>query len=170
MSLVRGPEFGRLFDECRHTAWRLEVRERYSSAHEDGPFMDWQAGRQPDMQWLAPWLDKMKVATSTGKRIERVRLVPEPLTKYLRWEHWTCQFNIEAGEDIRYLPRSSAPDLPNHDFWLFDSSILGILRFDDHDRFLGLELITDPATIVRHNFYRDGAWHHAIPYNNYRPD
>ena len=30
------------------------------------------------------------------------------------------------------------------------------------DRFLGGELIEDPAVIVQHNYWRDAAWHKAV--------
>ncbi|MGB8963180.1 MAG: DUF6879 family protein [Pseudonocardiaceae bacterium] len=32
---------------------------------------------------------------------------------------------------------------------------------------LGGEVITDPATIVQHNYWRDVAWHHAVPRNKF---
>ena len=30
------------------------------------------------------------------------------------------------------------------------------------ERFLGGEVIEDPAVIVQHNYWRDAAWHHAV--------
>ena len=36
------------------------------------------------------------------------------------------------------------------------------MHFDDEDRFLGGELIEDPAVIVEHNYWRDAAWHRAV--------
>jgi hypothetical protein len=36
------------------------------------------------------------------------------------------------------------------------------MNFDDEDVFLGTELISDPATIVQHNYWRDAAWHAAV--------
>jgi len=44
-----------------------------------------------------------------------------------------AQHNVAAGEDIRYLDRDRAEDLPGHDYWLFDSSRLYRLHFDEDD-------------------------------------
>jgi hypothetical protein len=78
--------------------------------------------------------------------------------------------NRAAGEDIRYLPRQQADtlDLPGHDFWLFDSTLLAVLHFDGDDQLLGAEVVADPATVVQHCYWRDVAWHHAVPRERYR--
>jgi hypothetical protein len=81
------------------------------------------------------------------------------------WNHYSyalAERNIKAGEDIRYLERGNAPDLPDYDYWLFDSSRLIVMRFDEADRFVGGELIEDPAEIVSANYGRDAAWHKAV--------
>ena len=36
------------------------------------------------------------------------------------------------------------------------------MRFDEADRFIGGELIEDPAEIVQANYWRDAAWHRAV--------
>ena len=85
-----------------------------------------------------------------------------PLTDYSRFGVWCSQFTAGAGEDIRYLPRELADDLPKHDYWLFDSRKLVRMHFNDDMSFLGGEVVEDPAEIVRHNYWRDAAWHHAV--------
>jgi hypothetical protein len=69
-----------------------------------------------------------------------------------------------AGEDIRYLVHERAQEvgLPNHDYWLFDSHKLLRIHFDESDRFVGGEIIDDPTEIVRHNYWRDAAWHYTL--------
>ncbi len=47
-------------------------------------------------------------------------------------------------------------------YWLFDSRKLVQMHFDVEDRFIGGEIIDDPAVIVEHNYWRDAAWHWAI--------
>jgi len=103
-------------------------------------------------------------ATARGRRFARVRVVSLPLTDYSRFGLWCAQFTNAAGEDIRYLDRGQAGalKLPGHDYWLFDSRLLLRMHFDDHDAFLGGEVIEDAAEIVQHNYWRDAAWHHAI--------
>ena len=96
----------------------------------------------------------------------RVRVVTEPHTDYIRFGLLLAGLSAAVGEDIRYLPRDQAKDLdlPDHDFWLMDSAKVGILRFSDNDDLLGAEIHDDPVLVVRHCYYRDVAWHHAIPY------
>ena len=57
--------------------------------------------------------------------------------------------------------------MPDYDFWLIDSTRVGILRFSDDDALLGAELFDDPAVVVRHCHYRDVACHYAIPFAEY---
>jgi hypothetical protein len=113
---------------------------------------------------MESWLDMVREAATEGRRFARVRVVTLPLTDYSRFGVWCAQFTNGAGEDIRYLDRNHATalGLPNHDYWLFDSSTLVLMHFDDNDALVGGELIEDPALLVQHNYWRDGAWHHAI--------
>jgi hypothetical protein len=113
---------------------------------------------------MRSWLDLLREITANGRRVTRVRLVSLPLTDYSRFGVWCAQFTNEAGEDIRYLNRAQAEaaDLPNHDYWLFDSRLLLRMHFDEHDAFLGAEIVEDAAEIVKASYWRDAAWHYAI--------
>lgn len=164
-------DFLRLFSEFTHTAYRLEVRRAYGVPDEDIPFQRFLAGEDPGVDWLRPWLDLMARQTGQGKRVERVRVVDEPPSDYLRWEIANTPHNLGAGEDIRYLsrPRAVSLGLPDYDYWVFDSSLLVQLRFaEDSDRFLGFETSEDPAELVRHAQWRDAAWHYALTFESYR--
>ena len=99
----------------------------------------------------------------------RVRVVSLPLSDYNRWSYVIAQHNIAAGEDIRYLVRERATEirLPNFDYWLFDSRKVLAMRFDESDRFIGGEVIADPAEVVQHNYWRDAAWHCAVRRNDF---
>jgi uncharacterized protein DUF6879 len=104
----------------------------------------------------------IRSAAVEGRRFARVRVVSLPLTDYSRFGVFCSQYTNEAGEDIRYLPRDQAYDLPDYDYWLFDSRKLVKLRFDSDENFLGGEVIHDPAEVVQHNYWRDAAWHQAV--------
>ncbi len=104
----------------------------------------------------------IREATAEGRRFARVRVVSAPLTDYSRFGVFCSEHTNAAGEDIRYLTRDQADDLPDYDYWLFDSRKLMRMHFDDDERFLGGEIIEDPAAIVRHNYWRDAAWHRAV--------
>lgn len=85
-----------------------------------------------------------------------------PLTDYSRFGLWASQFTVAAGEDIRYVARDQAGDLPAHDYWMFDSRTVIKMHFDDQSVYLGGELVEDAAQIVEHNYWRDAAWHQAV--------
>jgi hypothetical protein len=111
------------------------------------------------------WLAMVREATAAGRLFARVRVVDLPLNDYTRFSMWVGGYTREAGDDIRYLTRDQAEavDLPNHDYWLFDSRKLVKMHFGDDDRFVGAEVVDDPTTIVQHNYWRDVARHHATP-------
>src|SRR5205823_6065807 len=149
LSLLIGDEFGQLFRSFDHTAFRLEVRDRYDADYENESLRKFRAGEHDDLPWIQDWLTMIRGATAEGKRFTRVRVVSLPLTDYSRFGVWCAQFTNGAGEDIRYLERGRADTLgvPNHDYWLFDSRKLVRMRFGDNDVFLGGEVIEDPAEI-----------------------
>jgi len=151
-----------LFRTFEHTAFRLETRDEYKSANEANALEQFVAGEPVDMAWFDNWLSMIRSATAEGRRFARVRVVSVPMTDYSRFGVYCSRFTNEAGEDIRYLVRDQAVDLPDYDYWLFDSRKLVRMRFDDEENFLGGEIIEDPAVIVQHNYWRDAAWHRAV--------
>lgn len=142
----------------------MEARDRYDVSYENESLCKFLAGEADDLLWMQSWLDMIREATAAGRRLTRVRLVSMPLTDYSRFGVWCAQFTNGAGEDIRYLERgiSEANGLPDHDYWLFDSRKLVRMHFDETDKFLGGKIIENAAEIVKHNYWRDAAWHHAV--------
>lgn len=153
-----------MFRSFEHTAFRLEVRESYNAPREVESFRRFRAGEPVDLSWAETWFSMIREATAEGRHFARVRVVSLPLSDYSRFGLWAAQRTSEAGEDIRYLPRDLAErlDLPNHDYWLFDSRKLARMHYGEQDKFQGAEIITDPVKVVQHNYWRDVAQHHAI--------
>lgn len=153
----------------RHTAFRLEVRENYSETEEEPIVRQFLDSGEIDESYMDDWIAELAPRLSAGERMERVRVVSEPHSDYTQFGLALARFNVQAGEDIRYLPRPRAAQLglPDHDFWLIDSTTLLILRFGDDDVLLGADLVTDPAVVVKHCYYRDVAQHYAVPWQEY---
>jgi hypothetical protein len=166
LNLLKDEEFRRLFDNFEHTAFRLEVRDRYNEPTETESLEKFLAGGPEYIDdSFQNWLDFIRAATAEGRRFSRVRVVSVPLTDYSRYGMAYARFTNTAGDDIRYLTRdrARAVRLPNHDYWLFDSRKIARLHFDeDNDRLLGVEVIEDPVTVVQHNYWRDAARHWAV--------
>jgi hypothetical protein len=173
MGLLLGEEFNRLFTSFERSARRLEVRDRYDVAAERPYIARYLAGMQEDPEHLAryrgPWLDAVRANIASGRRYQRVRVVPEPLTDYLRYALRGTRQTVKAGEDIRYLPRSLANELelPDHDFWLCDDRRLALLHFTADDRPLGALVVTEPDVVAQHRSWLDLAAEHATPYAEY---
>lgn len=168
--LAPGRAFRALFDSYEHTAFRLETRERYVEDEEQEPLRRFLADEPADDTWFADWVSDIQAAVAAGKRVERVRVVSEPHSDYTRFGLDLARLNVGAGEDIHYLPRPRAVELglPGEDFWLFDSARVAILRFADDDRLAGVDVLDDPAAVVQRCRWRDAAWHHAMPWRDYR--
>lgn len=162
---LAGADFAELFRTFEHTAFRLETRPVYTAPVEAEPFAQFLAGGPVDLDWFQPWLETVRAVTEQDKRMERVRIIDDPLTDYQRFEMSMSQHNVAAGETIHYLHRAvaSSVGLPtDSDWWLFDSLRLARMDFDTDGHFLGTTIVTDPAAVLRHNGLRDLAVHSAM--------
>lgn len=167
---ITAEEFGNLFKTFEHTLFRLETRDTYHVATETQEFQDWLAGKPTAAdRGMNDWRRTIKAARAAGKQWGRVRVVTEPHTDYTRWLLDVTRSNIEAGEDIRYLPRARADELglPYEDWWLFDSHYALKFHFDDQGVICRYELDDDIEATVRRNKLRDIAMHYAIPWRDY---
>ncbi|MFD9064171.1 DUF6879 family protein [Kitasatospora purpeofusca] len=154
-----------LFAEFEHTAFRLETRRGYASDRAGARFQAFLKGVTPEYEPDVSWNVGVRAAVAAGRRFERVRVVDDPPTDGQRFLLASGLGNVTAGEDIRNLWRADADQLilPGFDFWLFDSRTLARFHFDDDDRTLGVELITDPAAVLMACQARDASWHYAVP-------
>ncbi|MFI8324491.1 DUF6879 family protein [Streptomyces sp. NPDC085529] len=161
--------FGKLFETFEHTAWRLETRRRFASDELTDTWAQFSAGQPIEWDYEDDWCTNVRAQTAQGKRFERVRIVDSPPTPGQLYLMDNAKRNCAVGEDIRNLSRvkADALQLPSEDFWLFDSRLVALLRFDDEDNLVDAELITEPAEVVRYAMVRDAAWHHAVSYREF---
>jgi hypothetical protein len=150
-------------------AFHLELKDSYNVAAEDGPFGKWQRGEPDDYSWHQDWLSFLREATAAGVRVQRVRVVSLPHTAYTRWGLSMSRLNVEAGEDMRYLPRHLATDIdfPPEDYWLLDDDKLVLSVFSEDGRTGGFALEADSEVLRQSTAARDQAWNRAIPYARY---
>ncbi|WP_413759274.1 DUF6879 family protein [Streptomyces sp. MMBL 11-3] len=173
MELISSAERNQLFESFTRDAFHLELRDDYSVPDEDSPFASWLRGEVVDYSYMEPWTQLIRRVTAQGKTVRRVRVVTEPHTSYIQWEHATTALNEEAGEKIRWLPRLRLPKgttfpMEGNDWWLYDDSLLAVGHFDPSGRVLGSELIEDPDTVVECVRLRDLLWSTAIPHPEYK--
>lgn len=166
-------EFDRLFTQFKHTAWRLETRRRYASDEITETYAQFTRGESVNWEGVdAEWCAERREQTALGKRFERVRIVDAPPTAGQLYLLDNARRNSAVGEDIRSLWRSDAQrlQLPEEDFWIFDSRLVALLNFDDADNLISVELITEPVEVNRYVQARDAAAHYAVPYETFAAD
>ncbi|HKS99455.1 MAG TPA: hypothetical protein VJT31_07990 [Rugosimonospora sp.] len=150
-------------------AWHVEFRDTYNVESEDEPFRRFLAGEHDSYDWLGEWLQFISKVTASGVAVQRMRLVSIPHCDYTRWGLTVAPHNIEAGEEIRYLPRTRTADLvpPAEDYWLLDDDTLVLSVFSDDGRQGGFARETDPQLVAQCRDTRDQLWPRAIPYDEY---
>lgn len=167
------PTFPELLARCTRTAVHLEMRDAYAVDYEAGPFADWRAGfrHDPDdrASWWRPWLDLVTETVGRGVTMRRARVVSEPVSEYIHYEHSGTFTNIAAGEQVRWLPRRQASDLalPGNDFWLFDGQLVQWNHFAGDGSSQGPELTEDPAAVKLCADAFEAVWERAVPHDQY---
>jgi hypothetical protein len=161
--------FAELLASSTTSVIRLEMRDSYDETVTG--FAEWQAtGDTSGFDW-GSHLDVVCEAVAQGVRIRRVRVVSEPLSEYLRWEHSCTERNIEAGEDIRWLPRPKAADLmlPGADCWVFDHRVVRWnFQRGDGTNPEEYSFSSDPRTIRDIVAAFEMAWDRATPHADYK--
>jgi len=169
LELLQSEAFDDLFRSFERTAFHLELQDSYHTPEEAGPFERFLRGEPDDLAWHQPWLALVRDATHARKRITRTRIVGVPHSDYTRWGLTVAAHNIEAGEDIRWLPRRliDGIELTTDDYWLFDDNRVVFTIFEPSGRFAGGAQTVDPVVIEHCRNAHDQTWARAIPHHTY---
>lgn len=169
MKLLQGETFDNLFRTFHRTAFHLELKDSYHVPEEAGPFELFMEGKTDDFSWHQPWLSLVREATHAGKSITRVRVVTVPHCDYARWGLTVAPLNIEAGEDLRWLPRhlASGIDFPADDYWLFDDNRVVFTVFAEDGSFASGTEVSDPEITEQCRKAHEQVWALAIPHDEY---
>lgn len=171
MASVTDDEFDRLLTGFGREAIHLETRDAYGTEVELPHMAKWVDGRPDDLAWLAGWCAALREHTKAGRSVRRARIVSEPLSDYQRWSHSIAEPMVEAGEDIRWVPRrlvSSIP-LPGNDFYLFDNRLVVFLHYAGTGLATAKTTSTDPVDIELCRTAFDAVWKLAVPHRDYHP-
>lgn len=158
---------------CERSALHLEMRDGYMRS--DPRFIAWQNGVREDSAQAdpqqRPWLALIAETTGRGVEVRRARVVSEPVSEYIQFEHQLTAPNVAAGEDVRWLPHAARVELalPGNDFWLFDGELVVFLHFDGegelapHDE----EISTTPTAVKLCASAFEAVWERAVPHADY---
>ncbi|MFC8724296.1 DUF6879 family protein [Streptomyces bacillaris] len=165
MPLVPFEEITHLFTSFEHTAFRLETRRGYATDRAGDRYKAFMRGVDPQPVLDNPWNTNVREKAAQGARFSRVRIVDDPPTDGQRFLMASASSNLAAGEDIRVLSRfvAQSVELPDYDFWLFDSRLVARFHIDETDTTVGVEVTEDPAEVLAACRARDAAWPLATP-------
>ncbi|WP_372341767.1 DUF6879 family protein [Nocardia sp. CC216A] len=167
MRLLTDEHFDNLFKQCEREAFHLEVRDSYAVPQESEPFRRFLDGEPTADYGERPWTALVRSMTAKGVDFKRVRVVTEPHSDYQRWLLSITETNVDAGEDIRYVPRHHAVEVPPDDWWLFDDRIVAFNLVDQNWKPAGAAVTTDPRIIEYCEVVRNRLWRLAMPYREY---
>lgn len=153
----------------KYSAYRLELLDEYDSPSARIRVARFLAGDPDDAGVRAYWDRVVGEARRAGKTMQRVHVITEPLTDYLRFELAFYCGSVRAGEDIRILPGDLAAglDLPGFDYWLLDGERVAVMYYGDRGIWLRTEIVTEPSFVADCCRWRDEALSRAVPLGDY---
>ncbi|MFI6168502.1 DUF6879 family protein [Nocardia sp. NPDC051052] len=171
MASIAYEEFERLLDEFVVKSVHLETRDTYRTAIELPHIAQWTAGEPDDLAWLQGWCATVRDHVSAGRSVRRARIVSEPLSDYQRWSHSIAAPMVEAGEDIRWVPRrlTSSVAIPGNDFYLLDNRLVIFLHYAGSGVATDRVTSIDPHDIQLCRTAFEAVWRLATPHRDYRP-
>lgn len=171
MESITDDEFEHLLASFERESVHLETRDAYGTAIELPHMAKWAAGESDDFEWLQSWCSTARRHVATGRTVRRARIVSEPLSDYQRWSYSIAYPMVDAGEDIRWVPRRlvSSIAIPGNDFYLFDDRLVVFLHYAGNGLAVDKVTSVDPADINLCRSAFDAVWELAVPHNEYKP-
>jgi len=169
-SEVSVPEsFIEMMQGCTSSAVHLEMRDVYTP--QDPDYLRWQSGDHfdPAQRW-PEWIKLISGMVARGVIVRRARIVSEPVTDYIRYEHaLTDRLNLASGELVRWLARRGGSDLclPGNDFWVLDDRLVLFNHFAGDGSSGDKELRDEPAVITLCASAFEAVWDRAVPHQDY---
>ncbi|RBQ20521.1 hypothetical protein DP939_10410 [Spongiactinospora rosea] len=158
-----------LIRRAKHSVLHLEMRDTYTPQHP--AYLDWLAGGTGRYD-RTTFKDLVRELAGRGVAMRRARVVSEPLSKEIQWEHMISDENVDAGEKIRWLPRTQAFDLllPGADFYLVDNRVVAYNFCAGDGTDTGEEVFSSaPDTVAQCLLAFEQVWERATPHADYRP-
>lgn len=162
-------DFSDLIGGCTSSAVHMEMRDAYTPT--DSSFIAFTGGPAFDRtEREREWHALIRPVVARGVSVRRARVVSEPVTPYIRFEHAvTDSMNLAAGEEVRWLPRTQASDLrlPGNDFWGFDDRLVRFHHFAGDGTWLYDELTDDVEVVASCWEAFEAVWTRAIDHCDY---
>jgi hypothetical protein len=149
----------------------LETRDAYGTEVELPHMAKWRRGEPDDFAWLGWWLDMLRGHRAAGRTCRRLRIVSEPLSDYQRWSMSHAELFIDAGEEIRYLPRPRLVNISlpgSGDFYVFDDELVLFLHYAGNGMNASFETTKNSQMVQDCTTAFETAWNMAPSFRDYR--
>lgn len=170
MTSISDVEFDQLLTSgFEHELIHVETRDAYGTEIELPYMAKWAKGEYDDLEWLQGWAATLREHVAAGRSLRRARVVSEPLSDYQRWSHSIAHVMVDAGEDIRWVPRRSVSTvlIPGNDFFVLDDRLVVWLHYAGSGLGVAKETTTDPDVIRLCRDAYEAVWKFAIPHRDY---
>lgn len=152
-------------------AVKFELRDAYLTT--DPAYVAWLAGDPVEKvaAGYTDWTELVRATVARGVPVQRVRIVSEPVSDYVKFEHAVTPIvNLAGGEDIRWLTRQAAGALlaPATDVWVVDRKTALFLYFSGDGDLVGSEVVDDPALAGSISDAFATAWDRAVPHEDFQ--
>ena len=163
-----------LFDRAEHSVTHLEMRDGYGTSEPD--YQAWRDGATVEQLAqagsVADWVEMVRTAVDRGVSVRRARVMSEPLSDYIRFEHAVTGYsNLAGGEQVRWLPRPQAAELalPGADYWQVDGGVVCFVFQTGDGEPAGYRMSDDHAVMALCSSAFEAVWERAIEHEEYRP-
>ncbi|MEV7596756.1 DUF6879 family protein [Kitasatospora sp. NPDC089797] len=167
------PTVADLLRAAKTSAVHLELRDSYGITRESEALRAWrETGTRnvdPESDHWRSWVELIQDATRRGVVVRRARVVSEPVSEYIRYEHAGTSVIVGAGEQVRWMPRrlASSLALPGNDFWLFDGQLVRFNHFTGEGASAAPEYTENPAVAELCASAFEAVWERGTPHADY---
>ena len=171
MEEITAADLSKLTGSFKSHMVHLETRDAYGTEVELPHMAKWKRGEPDDFAWLETWCEKIRGHVRAGQTARRAKIISEPLSDYQRWTYDIIQPIVEAGEDIRWVPRRLVSELciPGNDFYLFDDERAVFLHYAGSGLNTMFTTTTDPAVIEMCSQAFEKVWALSSLQRDYHP-
>ncbi|WP_242891065.1 DUF6879 family protein [Actinomadura litoris] len=146
--------------------WKLELRDRYGI-----DISRLAADPEAAQAVRAGAVEATAKRAAAGVVMRRIKMISEPASEYMRGAYEFSSQLVEAGEDIRWLPRRLASSLflPGNDMFVIDGAFVMFNLHDGDDGPSGQQWDDDATLVARCREAFEAAWAVALPHKDYTP-
>ena len=162
-------EMEKAWRKSLHSIFRLEALPIYRVPEDLIIFEKWKKGEPVIDGGFQEWFKFLEETKKRGVTMQRVRIVPLPLSDYMKYEIDVWKHSTKHGEQFLFLESDSYKELVKQfnfkpkDFWMFDDKILIIFHYDQRGDFLREEPIQDKQIIKQYADLKKKLLEKAIP-------